>query len=100
MQNYQCKCGKHTAFGSYGPADCVVCDSCGSTLAQHPDFHPEPVPHKISVEIYGDKRLRAYCSVCHLRLGLNDAPRAALVQMQDRLYSYIADISAALSNIP
>ena len=45
MIYYRCKCGKSTAYGSYGPSRCLVCPECGSTLASHPDYHAEPIEH-------------------------------------------------------
>jgi hypothetical protein len=45
MQHYRCKCGESYSFGSMSPQDCQVCKVCGSTYAQHPDYHAEPQPH-------------------------------------------------------
>ena len=45
MQYYRCKCGKMWSYGSDGPKACRRCDTCGMTLAQHPDGHRTPNPH-------------------------------------------------------
>jgi hypothetical protein len=32
MQNWRCKCGESTAFGSMWPQDCEGCDQCNTTV--------------------------------------------------------------------
>ncbi len=49
------------------PQPCDVCSKCGSTLAQHPDHHAEPVPH--TYEVRYDERTGApknrLCTRCY-----------------------------------
>ena len=46
MQYYRCKCGKREAWSSMGVRDCQGCSECGTTLAQHPDYHKDTAPHE------------------------------------------------------
>lgn len=47
MIGYRCKCGELMAWSSMGVPQCVVCEKCGTTLANHPDHHlTEPEPHQ------------------------------------------------------
>ena len=48
MRYLRCKCGEHEAWTSMGSRSCVSCDKCGTTLAEAPDLHREPEPHKWS----------------------------------------------------
>ena len=67
MVYYRCKCGKHSSYGSMGPALCRRCDECGSDLATNPDLHREPKPHDWRVEQVdtdNGKQPRTYCRYC------------------------------------
>ncbi len=46
MQYFQCKCGEHKSWTSMGVPRCTRCKKCGSDLAQGPDGHREPEPHR------------------------------------------------------
>lgn len=46
MNYYRCKCKKLESWSSYGPAKCLICKECGTTLGGHPDDHKtEAQPH-------------------------------------------------------
>jgi hypothetical protein len=68
MQYYRCKCGKATAWVSYGPYACNKCNDCGSNLAWSPDSHQEPKPHEFKAHDIdtdeGPKPL-SRCIYCH-----------------------------------
>ena len=33
-----------------GVPACETCDVCGATFAQHPDYHPKPIPHELKTQ--------------------------------------------------
>lgn len=47
MQYYRCKCGSRESWGSMPPSRCAHCNKCVSDLAQAPDLHQEPEPHRM-----------------------------------------------------
>ena len=51
---YQCKCGERTSWSSMGVMSCVVCEKCGSTLAEGPNAHLAPQPHKWELQWHID----------------------------------------------
>lgn len=65
MQYYRCKCGNLESWGSDGTTPCRACPKCGTTLAQHPDDHRQPVPHKWQTQ-YDQNTGKPYeiCRVC------------------------------------
>jgi hypothetical protein len=72
VQFYRCRCGKHTAFGSYGPYACEGCPDCNTTLEQHPDYHRVPEPHQFEDEYDVDRKtgetfVVRICQVCNRR---------------------------------
>lgn len=67
MKYYRCRCGSTTSWTSMGVPGCRVCSECGSTLAQGPDQHLEPVPHVPRGELYllrEGLQIHAMCSRC------------------------------------
>lgn len=47
MNYYKCKCGKKEYWGSGMPVhDCMGCEECKTTYAQHSDHHKPLQPHQ------------------------------------------------------
>ena len=65
MQNWRCKCGESTAFGSMWPQDCEGCNQCNTTYAQHPDHHKIREPHEWKIR-YNENTGKPYqmCNKC------------------------------------
>ena len=80
---YQCKCGERTSWSSMGVMSCVVCEKCGSTLAEGPNAHLAPQPHKWELQWhidaqYGERWQERVCVRMY-------PPRAAELTMHVRL---------------
>lgn len=80
MLFYRCKCGNAKAWASLEVPRCVVCPSCGSTLATGAD-HPPAVPHdwatiKTEVSHQGDVMAveRTACTRCLVEKPAGDLP--------------------------
>jgi hypothetical protein len=87
MQYYRCKCGERWSMSSMGVQDCITCDKCGSTLAQSPSSHGEPIPHDIRAEIQ-DGKVRCFCIRCLASVGtLDQATNAEEIREQVRQLS-------------
>jgi len=77
MKYFRCMCGKSQSWSTDGkPAACVVCSSCGSTLAAGPHDHDYPAEHKWTV-LYDRKtgeRNMEECVNCHQirKIGASD----------------------------
>jgi hypothetical protein len=70
MQNYRCKCGNATYYGSgEAPKPCQGCDECNTTYAQRPEDHKEREPHKWKPQFDVNTGLpdRPICVVCYRR---------------------------------
>ncbi len=50
MRYFRCKCGERTAWSSMGIYPCERCSKCGSDLAESPNSHREPQPHRMQAE--------------------------------------------------
>ena len=72
MQYWRCRCGKekYTESG-FPPADCYICEDCGSTLAKSPSTHRDPQPHNFITQ-YDSSTGKPYqiCNKCYQRFYL------------------------------
>lgn len=64
MRYMRCKCGKSECWTSMGSAACDTCDDCGSTLAESPQTHVDPQPHRVVAAYKPDGKLTAHCQRC------------------------------------
>ena len=64
MQQYRCKCGKRTAWGSMSLAACQGCEECNTTFAQHPDRHKPLAPHAFKTKYKDDGTPFEWCDRC------------------------------------
>lgn len=71
---------------------CVVCEKCGSTMAESPKTHLDPVPHEFVAEIH-NCALEVRCRRCNVVGTIEQAiNRDAMKAVIDKLH---ADIHAA-----
>jgi hypothetical protein len=73
MNYYRCKCGRMESWSSYGPARCLLCTKCNTTLADSPEGHlTEPEPHRWTPWQWtidpqtGVREQERTCNACHL----------------------------------
>ena len=65
MQNYSCKCGYKTGFGSMGFWPCEGCPKCGTVPSINGVMPSAAVPHKFVKKFDQDNGKPYYlCSVC------------------------------------
>lgn len=67
MRYLRCKCGRRQAWSSMGTWPCDRCDDCLSDLAEGPNEHHDPQPHK-PVDFKGV----IICQWCRRPLDKND----------------------------
>lgn len=74
MQYSRCKCGRITSWGSIGSSKCDGCSDCNTTLAQHPDYHEELMPHDLKIQYNVDtgKPDHYICRSCYRHIKLED----------------------------
>lgn len=69
MRYMRCRCGVNEAWTSMGSPACRGCEACGTTLAESPDGHREPVPHDWREEwkinpVTGERHRERVCLRC------------------------------------
>ena len=67
MNYYKCKCGKQEYWESGMLVhDCMGCEDCQTTYAQHPDYHKDLQAHEWKI-IYNQKTGKPYniCAKCY-----------------------------------
>jgi len=92
MQHFRCKCGSLRMMGTDYPAPCRTCLKCGSTLADHPGQHREPVPHEWETSFdQTTGKPREYCKMClHFRDEVE--PKATSESPADEAYRLIDEL--------
>lgn len=66
MRYFRCKCGESTAWSSMGMQPCDVCEKCGSTYAESPLTHMDPIPHdwKLRYDVITGEPSHEVCIRC------------------------------------
>lgn len=52
MITLRCKCGEQKLWTSQGTWDCMGCEKCQTTFADHPDGHKPLQPHNYKIKYH------------------------------------------------
>lgn len=68
MRYFRCKCGDSKSWSSMGTYPCAKCSKCGSSLAEGPESHKDPIDHEfVAYPVASDQggSTLSRCKWCH-----------------------------------